>query len=739
MNGDEASHEPGARAEGIVCTVVRAVYCNEDSGFTVVRCAADEIGGLTAVGPLLGVRPGDRLQLTGRWSRHPRYGRQLEVESFLEIHPSTLAGVQRFLASGRVRGIGPKTAERIVDHFGLATLDVLERDPDRLLEVKGIGRKTVTKVRTSWAEHRGVRRLMVFLSGHGVPPGIALKAHRRYGPAALEVIRDNPYRLAEEVTGVGFLTADRIARSLGLPADAPQRTEAAVLYALRRAAGEGHVFLPLPDLEETVRSLLDSSSPDVAAALEALEGRQRITRHSWVDEPVAVYLTQLAAAEEAVASHLAQLASASREAPEVNATRAITWYQQRAGIRLAAGQIKALETALRSNVVVITGGPGTGKTTLVRGLVQIFGRRELSIELAAPTGRAAKRLQEATGATARTIHRLLEFNPSERVFARNRQHPIDADLVVVDEVSMLDVELAARLLEAVPSGCRLVLVGDADQLPSVGPGNVLADVIASGAVPVVSLRHIFRQGRESLIVVNAHRVNTGQMPVLRRDEDLADFYLVARDDPGAAADTAIELVTRRIPARFGLDPVDDIQVLSPMHRGEMGVTELNRRLQELLVPDGTELRVAGNRFRVGDKVMQIRNNYDLDVFNGDIGRVTVVDPEDRVLVVSFDGRQVEVTHDHLEDLVPAYACTIHKAQGSEYPAVVMLIHHHHHVMLQRNLLYTAITRGRRLVVIVGSRRALQRAVRNAGVRRRNTRLRQTLRRRTDLIASPGAK
>jgi len=718
------------RADGVECTVVRTVFTSDESGFTVVRCAGDEIGSLTAVGPLLGVRPGDRLRLSGRWTRHPKFGRQLEVETFVEIHPSTLTGIQRFLGSGRIRGIGPKTAERIVEQFGIESLDILDRDPDRLLEVRGVGRKTVEKVRTSWAEHRGVRRLMVFLGGHGVSPGIALKTHRRYGAAALEVVRENPYRLAEEVTGVGFLTADRIARSLGLPVDAPQRIEAAVLHALQRAAGEGHVFLPQNDIFELTRTLLDMPAPDVDTAMATLEGRQRIVRHEHADgTPTSVYLWYLEAAEESVADHLAHLVADSNTPTAMDSAKAIEWYQNRAGIHLDSGQTDALRAALESSVVVITGGPGTGKTTLVRGLVQIFHRADLDVELAAPTGRAAKRLQEATESPARTIHRLLEFNPAERLFSRNRQHPIDADLVVIDEVSMLDIELAARLLEAIPTGCRLVLVGDADQLPSVGPGNVLADVIASGAVPVVRLQHIFRQGRESLIVVNAHRVNTGQMPVMRTNDDLGDFYLVARDDPLAAADTAIELVTHRIPTRFKLDPIDDVQILTPMHRGEMGVTELNRRLQERLVPAGAELRVSGHRFRVGDKVMQVRNNYDLDVFNGDIGRVRGVDEEDHSLIVSFDGREVEITDDDLEDLMPAYACTIHKSQGSEYPAVVLLIHHHHHIMLQRNLLYTAITRGRQLVVIVGSRRAVERAVRNSGVRRRNTRLGRTLQRR----------
>jgi exodeoxyribonuclease V alpha subunit len=439
----------------------------------------------------------------------------------------------------------------------------------------------------------------------------------------------------------------------------------------------------------------------------------------------AVYTPRLDGAEGTLARDLRELLAAESTTATVVVDRAISWYQQRARIRLAPRQREALAAALSEKIAVITGGPGTGKTTLIRGVVEILGKKDAEVLLAAPTGRAAKRLTEATGLAAKTIHRLLEFNPTTGSFSRNRQNPLEADCLVLDEVSMLDVELAASLLEAVPPGCRLVLVGDADQLPSVGPGNVLADLIASQIVPVIRLDRIFRQAESSLIVVNAHRVNAGDMPELSNSDD-SDFYFVARDDPSEAADLAIDFAARRIAERFKLDPVLDVQVLSPMHRGELGVTRLNERLQALLTPPGPELVVGWRRFRAGDKVMQVRNNYELDIFNGDLGRVLSLDPEERELVVDFDGRPVVIPSEDLDDVVPAYACTIHKSQGSEYPAVVIVLHHQHHVMLQRNLLYTAITRGRRLVVIVGSKRALARAVNNATVRKRYTLLAERL-------------
>ncbi len=721
-----ASGDPAVTTEtaSFEATVRRTVWANEESGFSVVRLDGDTTGTVTATGPMLGLREGDRLRVTGRWVEHPRFGRQLEVSSFVPLLPSSLDGIRRYLASRRIRGIGPKTAERLVAAFGLDSLDVLDHDPERLLEVRGIGRTTARRIAASWREQRGHREVLLFLASHGVAAGVAMKVARRYGATALEVVRTNPYRLAEEVVGIGFLTADRIARGLGVPVDAPERLEAGLLHTLARAADEGHTAVNEERLIEAAQRVLETDA-DLFSALERIIGRGLVVRRKDANGAALLATAALDLAEGDVARSLLQLLAAE-PTHQVDVRRALAWYRGTSGLALEPQQRTAVELALTGQVVVVTGGPGTGKTTLVRALVEILHRRSERVELAAPTGRAAKRLAEATGRSARTIHRLLEFNPSSASFARDRDDPIEADLLVVDEASMLDVELADHLFDAVPDGCRLVLVGDADQLPSVGPGNVLGDIIASERVPTVRLDRVFRQAEASRIVVNAHRINHGEMPLLDRDAESGDFFFVARDDPEAAADMVVDLVVNRIPGRFGLHPVRDIQVLTPMHRGPLGVSALNQRLQELLAPPGPELAVGARRYRRGDKVMQVRNSYELDVFNGDIGRVEAVDGEQRELIVAFDDRPVRIAGDALDDLVPAYACTVHKAQGSEYPAVVLALHRQHHVMLERNLLYTAVTRARRLVVVVGSRAAVWRAVTTASVRARCTTLARRL-------------
>lgn len=706
--------------------VKRVLFSNEENGWCVVRLQSNNDSSFTAIGPLLGVRKGDEIRVSGRWIQHPRYGEQFEAESYLHVAPTTLEGLVRFLGSGKVRGIGPKRAQQIVDAFGLDTLDVIDSELERLLEIRGIGQATLDGIRASWEQHRGIQQIMIFLTGHGVAPGIAVRAFKRYGAGAVEVVRSNPYRLAEEIFGVGFLTADRIARQVGIPEDSPERHEAGVLHTLREAAGLGHVFLPQDELLSTSARLLEAAIEDLPQALAGLVARRLVVLRPRADLAPAVYSPALEAAESTVAENIGAILRSKPEGGPIIPDLAIAWYQGQADIRLAPQQRKALASALVDKAVVITGGPGTGKTTLVRGLVKILDRKNAKVLLAAPTGRAAKRLSETTDCPAKTIHRLLEFNPKTRTFSRNREHPLQTDLLIIDEASMLDVELAASLLEAVPPTCRLVLVGDADQLPSVGPGNVLGDLIASETIPVIRLDEIFRQAKSSQIVVNAHRINAGDMPNLVSDPENSDFFFVSRDDPVQAAELAVDFAVRRIPEKYELDPIEDIQVLSPMHRGELGVTRLNERLQEALAPPGRELVVGWRRFRIGDKVMQIRNNYELDIFNGDLGRVETIDHKERELVIRFDGRLVTIPPDDLEHIIPAYACTIHKSQGSEYPAVVIVLHHQHHVMLQRNLLYTAITRGRRLVVIVGSKRALGRAVLNAEVGTRHSMLAQRL-------------
>lgn len=703
----------------VVAVVDRVTFANEENAWCVVRLRSEQGVNFNATGPLLGVEPGDRLRMTGRWVKHPRFGEQLEVSDYLQIMPRTEEGIRAFLASGRVKGVGPATAERLVKAFGLSTFEVMEHEPERLTEIRGIGRKSAAKIAQSWAKQRSIQRIVVFLASHGVSTGIAVRLHRRYGPAAVSVVRDNPYRLAEEVWGVGFLTADRIARSLGLDVDAPERLAAGVVYALGEASLDGHTLLPRDELVERAASLLDRPRAEVAEVVRALAGRGAIVS---LDDGWSFALPRLDRAEAAVAGGIARvLAGSPRVADSLE--RDVARYERKAQIELAEGQRRALNMALTRPLAVITGGPGTGKTTLVRGLVQVLERWGDQVLLAAPTGRAARRLEEATGRPARTIHRLLEYNPVERQWGRDADQPLEADTVVIDEVSMLDVELASHLLAAIPVGCRLVLVGDADQLPSVGPGDVLADCLRVAAVPSVRLDRIFRQGSGSLIIENAHRVNRGVMPTWDAPEAARDFFFAVREDLAEAAQTAEDLAAERIPQRYGFDPVDEVQVLAPMHKGEVGVARLNERLQDRLAPPGSAEIVAGSRrFRLGDKVMQLRNDYEHDVFNGDVGRVRHVDVEERALRVDFGGRIVELEADDLEDLTPAYACTIHKAQGSEYPAVVVLLHDQHHVMLQRNLLYTAVTRGKQLVVLVGSRRALRRAVHNASARRRHTRL-----------------
>jgi len=712
-------------SESVEGTVTRVLFANDESGWCALRLHNDDRGGFAATGPLLGLREGDEVRLTGRWVRHPKFGEQMEASTYVQVTPSTIEGIRRFLGSGRIKGIGPAMAGRIVDEFGLETLDVIDDEPSRLLEIRGIGPATLAKVKASWGKHRGIQQIMVFLTGHGVPPGVAVKAYGKYGSAAVDVVRENPYRLAEEVFGVGFRTADRVARGIGIAADAPQRLQAGLLFALSEASVAGHVFLPRDRLIDDAAALLEVDPGLLEQPLTAVELRAAVVVVARPGEEPAIFVPRLEQAESVVAAHVTERLQ-ERHRPAVDLDKALAWYQQRSGLELGDRQRDAVATALSRRLLVVTGGPGTGTTTLVRGLTEILGARELDVLLAAPTGRAAKRLSQATGREARTIHRLLEYNPRDNAFARCRERPLEADMVVVDEVSMLDIQLAAHLFEAVPPRCRLVLVGDADQLPSVGPGNVLGDLIASGVVPVVRLDHIFRQAEASRIVVNAHRINAGAMPESNSGDPDSDFFFVTRDDPEEAADYAIDLAARRIPQRYRLDPVEDVQVLSPMHRGELGVQRLNERLQAELTPPGPEVSFGRRRFRLGDKVMQVRNNYDLEIFNGDIGRIEHFDDDADEVLIRFDGRLVPIPRDELDDIVPAFACTIHKSQGSEYPAVVVVLHHQHHVMLQRNLLYTAVTRGRQLVVVVGSRRALGRAVSNATQRRRFTLLAQRL-------------
>jgi exodeoxyribonuclease V alpha subunit len=719
--------------ETLLGTVERVVYSGGDGSFTVARLKLERDGEvITVVGSLVGVPAGASLRLIGRFETTARFGAQFRIEHYTEVAPATLEGLRRYLGSGLIKGIGPELASRIVDRFGIETLEILDRDPTRIGEVAGIGQSRARAVRDAWAAQRQVREVMVFLQGYGVSPAFAARIYRRYGAASIARVRENPYRLAFDVWGIGFLSADKLAAALGVARDAPARLEAGVRHVLDDESGNGHVFVPRARLCQKASALLEQPEEEVRAAIDRLARVGEVAIDATVVEDPkdpAIYETLLYRAETALAAGLARLLDAPAPALSVEADKAIAWYEREAGIALARQQAEAVKLALGAKVAVITGGPGVGKTTIIRGIVSILKRKGLTVALAAPTGRAAKRLADATGAPASTLHRLLEWRPASATFGRCPSNPLDADVLIVDEASMLDVRLGADLVAALASSARLVLVGDVDQLPSVGPGSVLGDVIGSGAVPTVRLTEIFRQAAESLIVVNAHRIQEGAEPELGaaaadRESDRRDFFFLEEDDPAAAALLIRDLVAVRLPRRYGFSP-QEIQVLSPMHRGELGAGNLNRLLQEALTAGAPGIERGQRTLRVGDKVMQVKNDYDKEVWNGDSGCVEGLGAE--TLSVRFDDRLVEYGLDELDTLVLAYAATVHKSQGSEYPAVVIPVHTQHYVMLQRNLLYTAVTRGKRLVVLVGTRKALALAVRNADVAARASGLASRLR------------
>lgn len=710
-----------AQLRGIVD---RITFQNEENGYTVARLQVEGLAAYnnrpaTIVGEMLSINPGETVVLEGEWTTHKQYGAQFKIESYQTVHPSTVEGMRRYLGSGLIKGIGPVTAKRIVDHFGKEALDVIERDPKRLVEVEGLGAKRAKWIIKAWEDQREIHNVMLFLQSHEVGTGYAVKIWKKYGHEAVELIQENPYRLSVDVWGIGFLTADRIAQKMGIPAHSDRRIQAGLLHVLNEAADkEGHVFLPEDALIESCAEALDVPVDAIPPCVAQL-----LSEESIIVDDKRVYLPHLYYAEQGAATRCYQLSQVQRiELGNIPAEiRAI---EQRDGVTFAPRQKLALEKALSHNLLVLTGGPGTGKTTTIKGLIALLEARNKKIALAAPTGRAAKRMSEATGHEAKTIHRLLKFSPSEMAFEKNFENPLEIEALIVDEISMVDTVLMNSLLRAVPISASVALVGDVDQLPSVGAGNVLKDVIASGIVEVVELNEIFRQAQTSRIITNAHAINRGEMPYLQNDRD-ADFFFLEVSEPNQVVEMVCGLCAARLPRTYRLDSIEDIQVLVPMYRGETGANNLNRVLQDELNPKGQEMTRGGIRFRVGDKVMQVRNNYDRDVFNGDIGRVHGI--EDDILRVRFQDRVLEYEFSELDELVLAYAMSVHKSQGAEFRAVVMPLTTQHYMMLQRNLLYTAITRARELVVLVGTKQALGMAVRNNRVAERHTTLSQRIR------------
>jgi exodeoxyribonuclease V alpha subunit len=719
---DHAKSNEGS-TEVLAGLVERVTFHNQDTGFCVLRLKARGHRDLvTTIGHAAMISAGEWVTASGEWVNDQTHGLQFRARFLKTSEPTSLDGIEKYLGSGMIRGIGPVYAKRMVKMFGKDVFDLIEVEPEKLREVEGIGPKRADKITSAWADQKVIREIMVFLHGHGVGTARAVRIFKTYGVDAVQVMSENPYRLARDIRGIGFRTADLIAEKLGIEKTSMIRVRAGISYALTEAMGNGHCGLPLEELIPLSVKLLEVPDELIQTATELEITDGTVIADTVADTPC-LFLSGLYHAEKGVADRFQHLVLGSLPWLNINIDKALPWIEKKTGLSLAQSQIEAVRLALRSKVMVITGGPGVGKTTIVNSILQILAAKAVRLLLCAPTGRAAKRMKEATGMEAKTIHRMLEIDPKSFGFKRNEESPLACDLLIVDESSMVDVSLMHALLKAVPDQAAVLLVGDVDQLPSVGPGQVLADIIGSHAIPVARLTEVFRQAAQSKIITSAHRINEGQMPDLSKPANQSDFYFVPAEDPGLAVMRILDMVKTRIPKRFGLDPIRDIQILCPMNRGGVGARSLNIELQAVLNPAGeNKVERFGSTFAPGDKIMQIENDYDKEVYNGDIGYVKGIDVNEGELTATFDGRAVTYLFGELDTLVLAYATTIHKSQGSEYPAVIIPVLTQHYAMLQRNLLYTGITRGKQLVVLVGQRKAVAIAVKNVSGRKRWSKL-----------------
>lgn len=697
--------------------IERITFSSQETPFCVCRLKTKGRKELvTIVGNMVNPLPGEMVELKGKWTTHEKFGDQFQVYQYKTLVPSTAYGIEKYLGSGLVKGIGPVMAKRIIKKFGTQSLEIIENQGHRLAEVEGIGEKRIQMILTAWDEQKEVRAVMLFLQSHGVSTAYAAKIFKTYGQDAISIVKDNPYQLARDIFGIGFLTADNIAKNLGISPDSSQRIEAGVEFALLKLSDEGHVCYPKNDLIPHVQQLIDIDTDLIKKAVQRLWEQGRIIIETTdenqgdVSQKI-VFLKKYHTCEIGILSNFNRILITEKSIRPIDSERALFWVQDRIPFKLADNQKKAVRAAIDEKILIITGGPGTGKTTIINSILKIFKKAGAKILLAAPTGRAAKRMSETSREKASTIHRLLDYSIQQGGFKKKSSNPLVADVLIIDEASMIDTVLMHHLLKAVPSSCTLICVGDIHQLPSVGPGNVLGDLISSETFKVVTLDEIFRQAQKSLIVVNAHKINNGEFPIIINENKKSNFYFIQKDDPEEVLNTVKDLVLNRVPKRFNLDPLNDIQVLTPMHRGIVGASNLNIELQQCLNPSDVSISRGNREYRLNDKVMQIRNNYDKHTYNGDIGRIQQINHADQTVEIDFDGRPVTYTFGGLEELVHAFAVSVHKSQGSEYPAVIIPIVTQHYILLQRNLIYTAVTRGKKLVILVGTKKALGMGIR----------------------------